>query len=131
MNSNNALFSDQPSVSPTGTLTYTAAPNANGTATVTVRSTDNGGTDNGGVDTARRRPSPSPSPPVNDVPDSPRVDQTVAGKRRRAEPTPAGRPRIWRRTRGRTGPGRVVPCVTNDNNALFSASRAIDPEWGR
>ena len=49
-NSNNALFSVQPSVAANGTLTYTSAPDANGTATVTVRLTDSGGTANGGDD---------------------------------------------------------------------------------
>ena len=38
-NDNNSLFSTQPGVSATGTLTYTPAANANGSATVTVRST--------------------------------------------------------------------------------------------
>jgi len=47
-----ALFSVQPAISASGTLTYTPASNANGTATVTVRIHDNGGTANGGVDTS-------------------------------------------------------------------------------
>ena len=51
-NDNNALFSTQPSIAANGTLTYTPAANANGSATVTVTSLqDNGGTANGGVDT--------------------------------------------------------------------------------
>src|SRR6185503_2196018 len=48
-NNNNPLFSAQPVVSPTGTLTYTPAPNANGSATVSVKIHDDGGTANGGV----------------------------------------------------------------------------------
>ena len=36
-NTNNALFSVQPAVAPDGTLTYTPAANAYGSATVTVR----------------------------------------------------------------------------------------------
>ncbi|MGH2463943.1 MAG: Ig-like domain-containing protein, partial [Candidatus Limnocylindrales bacterium] len=51
-NDNSALFSVQPAVSPTGTLTYTPASNANGSATVSVKLHDNGGTSNGGVDTS-------------------------------------------------------------------------------
>jgi len=51
-NNNNALFSAQPSVSSTGTLTYTPAVGASGSATVTVQAQDNGGTANGGVDTS-------------------------------------------------------------------------------
>ena len=47
-NNNNALFSQQPAISPTGVLTYTPNPNANGVATVTVILTDDGGTAGGG-----------------------------------------------------------------------------------
>ncbi|HKU74722.1 MAG TPA: choice-of-anchor Q domain-containing protein [Pyrinomonadaceae bacterium] len=49
-NSNNDLFSAQPALGATGTLTYTPAPNANGFATVTVTLKDDGGTANGGQD---------------------------------------------------------------------------------
>ena len=41
-NNNNTLFSAQPAISPGGTLTYTAAPNRDGVATVTVQLHDNG-----------------------------------------------------------------------------------------
>src|SRR4029079_6476163 len=51
-NDNNALFAVQPAVSPTGTLTYTPAGNANGSATVSVQIHDNGGVLNSGVDTS-------------------------------------------------------------------------------
>ncbi len=43
-NNNNSLFALQPAIDlATGTLQFTLAPNANGTATVTVTLTDNGG----------------------------------------------------------------------------------------
>ena len=51
-NNNNAIFSVQPSISPSGTLTYTPAYGLDGVATVTVRLQDNGGTALGGVDTS-------------------------------------------------------------------------------
>ncbi|MGJ0485597.1 MAG: PxKF domain-containing protein, partial [Methylomicrobium sp.] len=51
-NDNNSLFSVQPSIAPDGTLTYTPALNAAGTATVTVQIHDDGGTANDGVDTS-------------------------------------------------------------------------------
>jgi len=50
-NGNNALFATQPAIAPNGTLSYTTAPDANGTAIVTVTLSDDGGTTNGGVDT--------------------------------------------------------------------------------
>ena len=46
------LFSAQPAISPDGTLTYTPATNAFGTATVSVQLRDDGGTADGGVDTS-------------------------------------------------------------------------------
>ena len=51
-NDNNSLFTVQPQVSPTGTLTYTPDPSASGVANVSVRILDNGGTANGGSDTS-------------------------------------------------------------------------------
>jgi VCBS repeat-containing protein len=51
-NDNPALFSAQPALAPNGTLTYTPAANTHGTANVSVRLQDNGGTANGGVDTS-------------------------------------------------------------------------------
>src|SRR5205823_1020639 len=47
-----ALFSSAPSISPNGTLTYTAATDAFGVATITVTLHDDGGTANGGMDTS-------------------------------------------------------------------------------
>ena len=50
-NTNAALFASGPAVSgTTGDLIYTPAANANGTATITLRLMDNGGTASGGVD---------------------------------------------------------------------------------
>lgn len=72
-NTSNSLFSAQPAISPAGSLTYTPATSGAGTATVTVRLHDNGGTASGGVDTSAPQSftititavtSPSNSPPV-------------------------------------------------------------------
>jgi hypothetical protein len=52
VNDNGGLFSAPPVVSPSGTLTFTPAPFANGSADVTVALHDSGGTSNGGVDTS-------------------------------------------------------------------------------
>ena len=51
-NNNPPLFSAPPAVAPDGRLTYTPAPNAHGTAIVTVELQDDGGTDREGVDTS-------------------------------------------------------------------------------
>lgn len=65
---NGALFSVQPAVSPAGTLTYTPAVDASGTAHVTVRLVDNGGTANGGTDTSAPQTFAIVVTPVTDVP---------------------------------------------------------------
>ena len=68
-NDNNSLFSAQPTISlVTGDLTYTTAPNANGSATVTVFISDNGGTTNGGDDTSDAQTFTITVTPVNDAP---------------------------------------------------------------
>jgi VCBS repeat-containing protein len=74
-NDNNGLFSVQPAVSATGTLTYTPQANANGSATVTIQIHDNGGTANGGVDTSAAQTftitvNAANDAPVNTVPSS-------------------------------------------------------------
>ena len=67
-NTNAGLFSAGPSVSPTGTLTYTPAANQNGTATITLRITDNGGTANGGVNASATQTFVITVTAVNDAP---------------------------------------------------------------
>ncbi|MFO1351421.1 MAG: Ig-like domain-containing protein [Gammaproteobacteria bacterium] len=59
------MFTVQPAVSPTGTLSYTPAANANGTATISLVINDSGGTANGGVDTS---PAQSFTITVNPLP---------------------------------------------------------------
>ena len=61
------LFADQPAVDASGTLSYTPAPNANGSATVTVRLHDDGGTDHGGQDTSAAATFTITVKPVNDA----------------------------------------------------------------
>jgi uncharacterized repeat protein (TIGR01451 family) len=67
-NDNNNLFSVQPAVSPVGTLTYTPATNANGSATVTIYAQDSGGTANGGIDVSATNTFTITVTPVNDPP---------------------------------------------------------------
>ena len=51
-NSSPGLFSAQPQIQPNGTLSYSPALLALGSATVTVRAVDDGGTANSGIDTS-------------------------------------------------------------------------------
>jgi len=123
-NTNNGLFSVQPAVSPTGVLTYTTAPNANGSATVDVSAHDDGGTANGGVDTSPTQSFTITVTPVNDPPSfTAGGDQTVLED--------AGAQSLQWATAISPGPadesGQTVSFnLTNDNNGLFSAQPAID-----
>jgi hypothetical protein len=65
---NPGLFSAGPAVSSTGVLTFTSAPNAFGSATVTISLQDDGGTANGGVDTSAAQMFVITVNPVNDAP---------------------------------------------------------------
>ena len=77
-NVNNALFAVQPAVAPDGTLTYTPADDANGTATVTVQVQDDGGTANGGVDTSDPQTFSINVTPDNDAPTCAGASVTVS-----------------------------------------------------
>lgn len=67
-NDNTTLFSAQPTVSANGTLSYAAAPNASGLATMTVTLTDNGGVANGGIDASLPQTFTITVTPANDPP---------------------------------------------------------------
>jgi HD domain/Bacterial Ig domain len=124
-NDNPALFSAPPEVAADGTLTYAAAPNASGTATVTVRATDDGGSADGGSDTAPARVFTIDVASVNDAPGfSAGANQAVlvdTGPR-----SVAG----WA-TGISPGPGEAGPVsfnVTNDNPALFASPPQVAPD---
>lgn len=72
-NSNPSLFSSGPSISSSGSLSYTPASNASGSATITVVLKDNGGTANGGQDTSAEQTftitvNAVNDPPLNQIP---------------------------------------------------------------
>src|SRR5436190_3334691 len=122
-NSNNALFSVQPFVASNGTLTYTPAANANGTAVVTVYLQDNGGTANGGDDTS---PSQTFNITVNSVNDAPSF---TSGGNVTVDEDSGAYSAPWA-TSISAGPadesGQTVAFNTsNDNNALFSVQPSI------
>ena len=62
------FFAVTPTVSGTGTLRYTPAADANGTTTIRVTATDDGGTADGGDDTSHTRAAVITLTPVNDAP---------------------------------------------------------------
>ena len=123
-NSNAALFSAAPAVAANGTLTYTVAPNASGSATVKLKVTDNGGALNGGVDASAEQTFTITVNAINDAPTFTKgTDQTVL------EDAAAQNVAGWA-TAISAGPadesGQALTfTTTNDNNALFSVQPAI------
>lgn len=124
-NNNNALFSIQPFIDANGTLTYTTAANTSGTATVSVRIHDNGGTANGGVDTSAIQTFTITTTAVNDAPSFTKgIDQVVNEDSATVTMT------NWA-TNLSKGPsneaGQTLSfVVTNNNNALFSTQPTIN-----
>jgi large repetitive protein len=124
-NDNNPLFSAQPAISPAGTLTYTPAPNANGSATVSVTLHDDGGTANGGVDTSASQTFTISVTSVNDPPSftkgaDPTVledagPQTVNPWATAISPGPADE----------AGQTVQFNITSNTNTALFSAGPSV------
>ena len=77
-NTNPSLFSAGPAISAAGVLTYTPAADANGTATITMTLSDDGGTANGGIDTSAAQMFTITVNSVNDAPSFTKgPDQTV------------------------------------------------------
>jgi hypothetical protein len=77
-NTNPGLFSAGPSINAAGVLTYTPAPDAFGSATITIQLMDDGGTANGGVDTTAPQSFTITVNPVNDPPTA--VNQTYTAQ---------------------------------------------------
>jgi large repetitive protein len=123
---NPALFSAQPAVAPNGTLTFTPAADANGSATVIVTAHDDGGTAGGGVDTSAPSTFTLTVDPLNDPPvftagpNQSAVSllgaQTVPGWATGITPGPANE-----------SSQTVTFTVTNDNPGLFSVQPAVAP----
>jgi VCBS repeat-containing protein len=123
-NDNNALFSVQPAITAAGTLTYTPAANAFGTATVSVTLTDDGGTANGGVDFVTRFFTITVNP-VNDAPSFAKgPDQTVdedAGP----QSVPGWATAMSAGPANESGQALSFAVTGNTNPALFSAAPAV------
>jgi len=127
-NDNAALFAVAPAISTNGTLTFTSATNAHGSATITVTAKDDGGTANGGVDTSAAQTFTLTVTPVNDPPTFTLATNVVVVLKTSAaissnaflvttsfSPGPADES-------AQTQVGSYT--VTTDNTALFASSKA-------
>ncbi|HEV3340074.1 MAG TPA: Ig-like domain-containing protein [Pirellulales bacterium] len=127
-NDNPSLFTVQPTIDLNGTLTYTPAPNAGGTANVTVVLQNNGGAANGGSDTS----APQTFPITIDVNHAPTF--TVGPNQTVNENSGASSAVNWATNMSPGPPDEASQAlnfiITTDNNSLFSVPPAIDATTG-
>ena len=124
-NNNSALFLTQPSISPTGALTYRPAANASGVATVSVTLKDNGGTANGGADTSATQNFTITVVQINEAPSF-----TKGGTQTVVEDSGVRTAVGWASniSAGPLESSQLLTfTVTNNNNALFAVQPAIAP----
>ena len=126
-NDNPQLFAAPPAIQPDGTLTFTATAELSGSAIVTVRARDNGGTANGGVDTSAPQTFSVTVLSANDPP-----TLTIGGD---ISITQLAGPQSFPGFATGVGPGApneaaqtVQIQVGNDNSALFSSPPALSAD---
>src|SRR5262249_10613431 len=123
-NTNAALFSVQPAIAADGTLTYTLAADANGSADITITLSDNGGTANGGADTSAPQTFKITVAPVNDAPSF-----TGGPNQSVLEDSGAHSIANWATAINKGAPNEAGQTLTflisNDNNPLFSVQPAV------
>ncbi len=124
-NSNTALFSTQPAISPSGQLTFTPAANANGSATITVRVQDNGGTANGGTDTSTPSTLTINVTPVNDAPSFTKGFDVTVSQNAPAQSVAGWATAISAGPADEAGQSLSFQVTGNTNPAMFSAAPAI------
>ena len=126
-----ALFAAGPAVSANGTLTYTPAPDAVGTATVTVKLTDDGGTAFGGFDTSAEQTftiqlTPVNDPPVFTIPSGPVAADPANGPRT----VPGFATGIAAGPADEAGQSVSFLVTTTSGGGLFTTPPAINPATG-
>ena len=130
-NSNPGLFAVAPAVSATGDLFYTPAADAHGTADVTLRLADNGGTANGGVDKSVAVTITIAVTSVNDAPTFVGgVDPTGLFEGDGAVSVAGWATAMSAGPTGESGQTLTFTTVANSNPGLFSVAPALDEATG-
>jgi putative cell wall-binding protein len=124
-NSNPGLFSVAPAVAIDGTLTYTPAANANGSATIGVRARDDGGTDLGGVDTSAEQTFTITVTAVNDVPSFAKGADDSVAEDSGARSVPGWATAISPGPANEAGQAVTFEIASNSNAALFATGPTV------
>ncbi len=125
-NTNNGLFTVQPTIDASGKLTFTAGPNLSGSAKVTVIAMDNGGTDNGGVDTSDPQFFTISVIGVNDQPDFSIGGNVIVNEDSGTKTSTNYLTSVIAGPPDEAGSQTTTTFVTNDSNALFATQPSID-----
>jgi hypothetical protein len=120
-NTNPALFAVPPAIN----LTYTPADDANGSATISVTLSDDGGTANGGVDTSAPQNFDITVNAVNDAPSFTVGANQSVEENAGAQTVPAFATSISAGPADESGQALSFN-VVNDNNGLFADQPVID-----
>ncbi|HXG10475.1 MAG TPA: Ig-like domain repeat protein [Gemmataceae bacterium] len=126
-NDNPALFAVPPAIAANGTLTFTPAPNANGSATVTVRLRDDGGTANGGNDTSAPQTFTITVTPVNDTPSFTKGPDVTVQRNAPAQTVPGWATNISAGPADESGQTLTFQITGNTNPSLFAVPPAVSP----
>ncbi len=123
-NSNGGLFSVAPAIADDGTLTYTPAAHANGSALIKVTLSDNGSASDPHVNTSTEKTFTVTVNPVNDVPSFTKgADQTV--NEDAGEQTVTGWATAISKGPTNESAQAIDFLVTSNNSSLFSAQPAV------
>ncbi len=129
-NTNPALFAVAPAVDgSTGDLTYTPADDANGSATIEVTLSDDGGTADGGVDTSPVQTFAINVTAVNDVPSFAAGDEQTVLEDAGPQSVTGWATAISAGPADEAGQALTFS-VSTDNDGLFSTLPAIDASGG-
>src|SRR5205823_3991596 len=121
---NPSLFAAQPAIAADGTLTYTPAADANGSALITVRLHDNGGTASGGIDTGAAETFAIGIGHVNDAPSFTKGADRIALEDAAAQTILSWATDISRGPADESGQALNF-IVSNDAAALFAVQPAV------
>jgi CSLREA domain-containing protein len=125
-NTNTALFSVAPAISSTGTLTYTPAADASGSATITVKLKDNGGTANGGVDTSASQTFTISVNSVNDAPSFTKGANQTVNEDAGGQTVTGWATNISAGPADESSQTLTFQITSNSNAALFSTAPAVN-----
>ena len=124
-NDNAGLFTAAPALASDGTLTFTAADDANGTANITVELMDDGGVADGGVDTSAAQTFAINVTAVNDVPSFVVPADTTVLEDAGAQSIAAFATAILAGPADEAAQALTFNITNNDNAGLFTAAPAL------